>query len=781
MDATKIKTLINEMTLEEKAGLCSGRDNWFTKGIARLGIPGIRMSDGPHGLRTQEGEVNGFASNSISAVCFPTACSIASSFDRELLRKEGELLGSQSQAADVQVLLGPGVNIKRSPLCGRNFEYYSEDPMVAAEMATAFIQGVQSQGVGTSLKHFLANNQEHRRMTNSSEVDERTLREIYLAAFEDVVKNAQPWTIMASYNKINGTFSTENATYLEDVLRKEWGFKGVVVSDWGATHNREAAVAAGTDLTMPGETETDVELVKSVKNGTLMEGVLDKACENILSLTSKAMDNLRPNTQFDYEGGHAFARKAAGQSIVLLKNENAILPLKKSEKIAFIGKFASAPRYQGSGSSYINSFKVTSALDAVCNDGISVEYAEGYSIKEDKTDEKLLAEAVATAKNVDTAVLFVGLTEQMESEGFDRRHLNMPASQNELIEAVCAVQPNTVVVLHNGAPIEMPWIDKPKAILETYLGGQAVGEATVDVLFGEVNPSGRLAESFPKKLEDNPSYLFYFGEGNRVEYNEKVFVGYRYYETKKMQMLFPFGYGLSYTTFAYSNLKLDKIEMDEEDTLTASVDVTNTGKVAGKEVVQLYVAPKKGEIIRPVRELKGFNKISLEPGETKKVTFQLSKRAFAYWNTEAHDWYVESGEHAVQIGKSSHEIVCEKTVDISAKSYLENQKYDFTSTLGEVIQQPSGKKFWEENIGKFFTGLIASGMVKEEQLEEIGMKPGDEVTDEVISKFIANSEGQGGFGGMEVMMSLPANILIEFIPSLSKEHLQSLFDEMNKK
>lgn len=780
MKEEKIKELVSQLTLEEKAGLCSGKDNWFTKEIERLGIPAIRMSDGPHGLRTQSGEVNGFSSESISAVCYPTACSIASSFDRELLRKEGEMLGKESQASDVQVILGPGVNIKRSPLCGRNFEYYSEDPLVATEMATAFIQGVQEQGVGTSLKHFFANNQEHRRMTNSSEVDERTLREIYLAAFEGAVKNAQPWTVMASYNKVNGTFSTENRAYLSDVLRKEWGFKGLVVSDWGATHDRVAAVAAGTDITMPAEIATDVELVKAVEEGILDESLLDDACENILKLAFKADENRQTDVAFDFEGGHAFAREAAGQSIVLLKNDDQLLPLNKADNIAFIGKFASEPRYQGSGSSYINSFKVTSALEAVADSGVSVDYAEGYTIKEDKTSDTLIKEAVSKAENADAAVLFVGLTEQMESEGYDRKHMNMPAIQNALIQAVCAVQPNTIVVLHNGAPVEMPWVDKPKAIIETYLGGQAVGAAAVDVLFGDVNPSGRLAESFPKKMEDNPSYLSYFGEGNRVEYNEKVFVGYRYYESKKMKTLFPFGYGLSYTTFDYSNLNLDKTQMTDKDVLTVSVDVTNTGTLTGKEVVQLYVAPEKGEMIRPVRELKGFDKVSLEPGETKTVQFELGKRAFAYWNIQAHDWVVESGKHAIQIGKSSHEIVCEEIVDISAESNTSHIDYTLNSTIGELIQHPLGKEFWDDNIGKFFTGLIASGMVKQEQMAELGIKPGDEMDDEAINKLIDSSEDEGsGYGGMEIMLNLPVTLLIEFIPDLTKMSLNELFDRMN--
>jgi len=781
METAKIRELVQLLTLEEKAGLCSGRDNWFTKGVEHLGIPSIRMSDGPHGLRTQSGEMIGFVQNSISAVCYPTACASAASFDRELLRREGEILGKECQASDVQVILGPGVNIKRSPLCGRNFEYFSEDPLVATEMATAFIQGVQSQGVGATIKHFFANNQEYRRMTNSSEVDERTLREIYLAAFEGAVKNAKPWAVMASYNKINDIFSTENKFYLNNVLRNEWGFDGLVVSDWGATHSRVGAVAAGTDLTMPAEIETDVDIIEAVKNGTLDKMELDIACENILTIVYRGFENRKANIDFDYVGGNKFAREAAGQSMVLLKNEDAILPLKRTDKIAFIGKFASEPRYQGSGSSYINSFKVTSALETMANEGISVEYAEGYSIKEDKTDKILLLEAMEIAQNADVAVIYAGLTEEMESEGFDRKHMNMPACQNELIAAICAVQPNTVVVLHNGAPIEMPWVQSPKAIIETYLAGQAVGAAVVDVLFGDVNPSGRLAESFPKKLEDNPSFLSYFGEGNRVEYSEKVFVGYRYYESKKMETLFPFGFGLSYTTFEYSDLKLDKTQMTDNDTLKVSVEVTNTGTVAGKEVVQVYVAPKKGEIIRPMRELRGFEKINLQPGETKTVSFQLSKRAFAYWNMEAHDWYVESGKYAIQIGKSSHDIVHEEMIDITGSEFLGSVEYSTNSTIGELVKHPMGEKFWEENRSKFVKGLISSGMIKQDQLEAMGMQAGEEISDEIVKKMTGKAEGQeNNFGGMNAMMDQPVTILLGFISELSMQDLKELFEVMNQ-
>ncbi len=662
-----IKKLISELTLEEKAGLTSGKDAWLTKAVERLGIGQSRTSDGPHGLRADDYSRPDHAT--MPAVCFPTAVTTAASFDRDMLYQLGEELGTECRAYGVDVLLGPGVNIKRSPLCGRNFEYFSEDPYLAGQLGAAFVNGVQSKGVGTSLKHFFANSQETRRFTSSSEIDERTIREIYLPAFENVVKKAQPWTIMASYNKINRTYATENKKFIDEVLRKEWGFEGLVVSDWGATHDRVAAIVAGTDLTMPA-TDSDHVIVEAVKNGTLPEEALDLCCERVLELVFKSEEHRDPNAKCDVEAAHQLARKFAANSLVLLKNDGKMLPLKKTDKVAFIGAFAEKPRLQGGGSSHIVETKITSALEAAKEAGIDVEYAPAYNRETGGTDDRLFAEALELAKTAEKVVLFIGLPDRMESEGGDRQHIRLPEAHDLLVRAVCALNPNTAVVLHNGSPVAMPWIDAPKAVLEAYLGGQAVGGAVVDILFGDVNPSGRLAESFPKKLEDNPSYLWYFGEGDTVTYNEGLFVGYRYYETKKLEPLFPFGFGLSYTDFEYSNLRLSRWEMSEDMTLGVSVDVKNVGEVKGKEVVQLYVAPVRGKVIRPAKELRDFAKIELEPGETKTVHFELSKRAFAYWSVEKKDWAVENGRYEIQIGRDSHNVALSHGIAIKPENEL---------------------------------------------------------------------------------------------------------------
>ena len=654
MNQNEIKALISQMTLEEKAGMCSGADFWHLKGVERLGIPSVMVTDGPHGLRKQSGEADHLGINdSIKAVCFPAGCATASSFDRKLVRKLGETIGEECQAENVSTILGPAMNIKRSPLCGRNFEYYSEDPYLSTEIASAMVEGVQSKNVGTSVKHFLANNQEKCRMTNSSEADERTLREIYLASFEGAVKQAKPWTVMNSYNRINGTYVGDSEEYLTDILRKEWGFDGYVMSDWGAVNNRVQALKAGLDLEMPSSNGiNDAQIVKAVQEGTLDEAVVNQACERIVNIIFRYTENRDETAVFNLEKDHETAAAIEAECMVLLKNEEAILPLKKEKKIAFIGKYAEAPRYQGGGSSHINSFRVESALEAV--KGIAeVTYAQGYEDVEDKVDYALQARAVGVAAEADIAVIFAGLPDNFESEGYDRTHLNLPDCQNRLIEEILEVQKDVIVVLHNGSPVLMPWKDKVKGIIEAYLGGQAVGKATVNVLFGQVNPSGRLAETFPLRLEDTPCYLTYGKGKEKAVYQEGVFVGYRYYCTRNREVLFPFGHGLSYTTFAYSNLKLDKTEMSDAETVTVSVDVKNTGDVAGKEVVQLYVSAGESEIIRPIRELRGFDKISLEPGEEKTVTFTLGKRAFAYWNEEIHDWYVSDGAYEIQIGKNA--------------------------------------------------------------------------------------------------------------------------------
>ena len=604
METAKIKELVSKMTLEEKASLCSGLDFWHTKGVERLGIPSEMVSDGPHGLRKQDDKADHLGINdSIQAVCFPAGCATASSFNRELVTKLGETLGEECQAENVSAILGPAMNIKRSPLCGRNFEYYSEDPLVSTEMAGALVHGVQSKHIGTSPKHFMANNQEYHRLTSSSEMDERTMREIYLASFEGMVKKEKPWTIMNAYNKLNGTYLCENKEMLTDVLRREWGFDGYVMTDWGAMNDRVEALKAGCNLEMPScEGATDAEIVAAVQDGTLDESVLDKSCEEYLNVIFKYEENRDKNAVFQHEKDHETAREIEEECIVLLKNEDALLPLSADKKVAFIGKYAEKPRYQGGGSSHINSFKTESAMDAVeflaTVKKENITFAKGFDDVEDKVDEALAAKAVEAAANADVAVIFAGLPDSFESEGYDRKHLGMPNCQNALIEAVAEAQPNTIVVLHNGAPVEMPWLGKVKAVLEAYLGGQAVGGAVVNVLYGNANPSGRLAETFPLRIQDTPCYLNYGGEHDKSVYSEGIFVGYRYYTSKEMEVLFPFGYGLSYTTFSYGNLTVDKKEFKESEKLLVSVDVTNTGACTGKEVVQLYVAPKGGTIIR---------------------------------------------------------------------------------------------------------------------------------------------------------------------------------------
>ena len=685
-----VKKLVNELTLEEKASLCSGADFWHTKAIDRLNIPAAMVSDGPHGIRKQESLADHMGvAESIKAIGFPTASAMACSFDRDLLHKVGDALGEECVAEDLAVLLGPGINMKRSPICGRNFEYYSEDPVVAGELGAAFVNGVQEHGVGTSLKHFAANNQEWRRMSISAEIDERTLREIYLAAFETVVKKAQPWTIMCSYNRINGVYSCENDWLLNKVLRDEWGFEGLVMTDWGAMDERVPSLKAGLDLEMPDcHGETDKLIVKAVQSGELEESVLDAAVERILTMVDKyltARKGIDPASMvhplpssvergYDVAAHHALARTTAEQSAVLLKNED-ILPLQKDKKIAFIGEFAKVPRIQGGGSSHINNTSVESALDAA---GDSVSYAQGFHIDEETTDETLLQEAITLAKESDVAVIFAGLPDSFESEGFDRTHLNMPANQNELIARISEVQPNVVVVLHSGSPIAMPWLDKVAGVLQMYLAGQASGGAAVNLLFGDATPCGKLAETFPLHLEDNPSYLNFPGNREKVCYQEGVFIGYRYYDKKKMDVLFPFGYGLSYTDFTYSNMKVtvngknaaDVDVIKETDEIVVSADITNTGNCDGAEIVQLYIKNPVIYEIRPEKELRDFAKVFLKAGETKTVTFTLNARAFSYYETRIHDWYAESGDYEILLASSSRDIRLQYTVSITGSKKI---------------------------------------------------------------------------------------------------------------
>ena len=745
-----LKKIVSEMTLEEKAGLCSGLDFWHLKEVEHLGIPKVMVSDGPHGLRKQDEKGDHLGINdSIKAVCFPPAVLSACSFDRGLMEEMGKAIGREAQANDVSVVLGPAVNIKRSPLCGRNFEYYSEDPYLAGEIAAAFVKGVQSQHVGTSIKHFAANNQEYRRMSSSSEVDERTLREIYFPAFETAVKKAQPYTFMCSYNQINGTFASENKWLLTDVLRGEWGFKGYVMSDWGAVNDRVKGLEAGLELEMPASGgDNDAMIVKAVKDGALEEKILDQAVERILRIIFEYADHRKPQ-EFTMEKDHEEAQHIAEESMVLLKNENHILPLKTSEKAAFIGGFARNPRFQGGGSSHINCFKTTNVLDSVPCDA-QVVYAEGFPADRDFYDKALADEAVKAAAEADKAVIFAGLPESFESEGYDRSHMRLPECQNRLITEILKVQPNTVIVLHNGSPVEMPWLGEIKGLLETYLGGQAGGAAAANILYGKINPSGKLAETMPLKLSDNPSYLN-FGGGEKVEYREGIFVGYRYYDTKEMDVAFPFGYGLSYTTFAYSNLKLSMENPTEKDTVMVSADVTNTGKSAGKEVVQLYIRDLTGSAIRPEKELKGFEKVFLEPGETKTVTMELNKRSFAWYNTELHDWFAASGDYEILVGASSRDIRLTETLHLNSSQRLPMHVH-MNTTLGDLLRNPETAEAAKKLIQKYLSGEAGSEAASEAVSEEMTMAMTD---------------------------SMPLRALMGFA-GVSRKELDSVIEKLNK-
>lgn len=711
-----LKALVSQMTLEEKARLCSGGDFWHTEVVERLGIPSVLMTDGPCGLRKQAGASDHLGLNaSVQAVSYPTGSCIASSFDRKLIEESGEVLGEECQAEDIAVLLGPAVNIKRSPLCGRNFEYFSEDPYLAGEMAAAYIKGVQSKNVGTSLKHFAANSQEHRRMTSDSVLDERTLREMYLPAFEKAVKEAKPWTVMCSYNQLNGVFASENHRLLTEILRDEWGYEGMVVSDWGAVNDRVKGVEAGMDLEMPGPGKANTQkLMEAVESGALSQEDLDTSVERILKMVFDYAENKREGVAFQYERDHQMARRMAAESMVLLKNDGELLPLSKEKKVAFLGKFAEQPRFQGGGSSHVTCYQVTGAVEAA--QGLNVTYAQGYPIDTQEPDEALIGEAVQAAKAADCAVLFIGITDAMESEGFDRRDMNIPACQQKLVEEVAKVQKNTVVVVHCGGPIVMPWLQNVKAVLYAYLGGEAVGSAVVDILFGDVNPSGKLAETFPVRLEDNPSYLYYFGEEDRTEYREGIFVGYRYYDKKDLAVLFPFGHGLSYTSFAYSDLRLDRESMKDTDTLHVSLKVRNVGDRAGKEAVQLYVRDNESTAIRPVKELKGFEKVDLAPGEEKTVEFTLDKRSFAYYHTGLKDWYVESGEFTILAGSSSRDIQLSGTVSVESTTQVK-KVFHMNSTFGDVMADPRGRKIITQMLESMDLGGVGGEAIAPEALQ----------------------------------------------------------------
>ncbi|NLO66487.1 MAG: glycosyl hydrolase [Firmicutes bacterium] len=659
----EVDGLLKELTLAEKSILVSGADRWRTVAIPRLNIPSIMVADGPHGLRKEEETGDLAMGKGIPATCFPPAATLANSWDPELAAEVGKAIGREALEQGVSVVLGPGVNIKRSPLCGRNFEYFSEDPFLTASLATGWVKGIQGVGVGACLKHFAANSQEAWRMLNDSLVDERALREIYLAAFEKVIKEAQPWSVMAAYNKLNGTYCCEHPKLLTDILRREWGFQGLVVSDWGAVDDPVLSIRAGLDLEMPSSYGFNVDQIKKdLESGRLTQVALNRAVRNVLTLVDKACSTKLDGYTYDRQKHHDLARRAAAQSAVLLKNEGDILPLKQGQAIAVIGQFAQHPRYQGVGSSQVNPTQLDTFLDELTERDIAFNYARGYSLESDEVNPALLDEACIIAEGSEVVVIFAGLTGSYESEGFDRYHLELPEAHNELIRRVAEVNDNVVVVLAGGSPVTMPWLDQVRGVLHTYLAGQAGAGAVVDILYGQVNPSGKLAETYPLKLEDCPAHGFFASDRYQTEYRESIFVGYRYYDTAERDVLFPFGFGLSYTQFEYSNLTLSAERIKDSDTLAVSCTVKNIGKRSGAEIVQLYLGKKESPLFRAVRELKGFKKIWLEPGEEKTVRFELGGSAFAYFNVEIQDWHVEEGEYQVCIGSSARELPLQAAV-----------------------------------------------------------------------------------------------------------------------
>jgi beta-glucosidase len=699
-----IDRILDQMTLEEKAALCTGAGPWTTTPIPRLGVPAIFVADGPHGVRKVPDET--VSSKSLPATCFPTASSLASTWDPALLREMGQALAEECVALGVDVLLGPGVNMKRSPLGGRNFEYFSEDPYLAGELAAALIDGVQSRGVGTSLKHFAANNQEYQRFSINAEVDERTLREIYYPAFETAVKRAQPWTVMCAYNKLNGEYCSEHHGLLVDLLKNEWGFKGFVVSDWGAVHDRPASLRGGLDLEMPGPQAGRVQaVVDAVRSGALDEAALNESVRRILRIVQKSQEVAKGGDAagnpaagsssaaagFNVDGHHRLAQRIAAEGMVLLKNDG-ILPLQGANQIAVIGRAAEAPHFQGGGSSHINPTRVTNPVEALraLAGGAELAYAEGYPAGSELRPD-LIEAAVQVAQTADVALLYIALPAFKESEGYDRPDMDLTEQQVALIQAVARVQPRTVVVLNNGAPVAVDaWIDGVAAVLEGWMMGQAGAGAVADILFGRVNPSGRLAETFPERLEDTPAYLNWPGEAGQVRYGEGLYIGYRYYDARRILTRFPFGFGLSYTTFAYGQPRVSAQTFRDVDGVTLSVDITNTGPVAGKEVVQVYVRDLQSGLPRPVKELKGFAKVALEPGETKTVTIPLDFRAFAYYHPRYGRWITEDGAFDLLVGASAEDIRGVVTLTLESTLALPSV-LDEESTIREWLADPRGK------------------------------------------------------------------------------------------
>ena len=779
--------LVGRMSVDEKAALCSGRSFWHTEANERVGVPSVMLTDGPHGLRKQAagGDHVGLDA-SVPATCFPTASALASSWDRDLLREVGVALGEQCVAEDVAVLLGPGMNIKRHPLCGRNFEYFSEDPLLTGELAAALVEGLQSQGVGASLKHFAANNQEAARVVVDAIVDERTLREIYLRGFETAVRTAQPWTVMCAYNRLNGVYCGEHEWLLNRVLRDEWGFEGLVVTDWGAANDRVLGLAAGLDLEMPASGGVnDRRLVRAVHAGTLAGEDLDRAATRNVALALAGADVRKRASGADHDAHHDLARRAAAESVVLLRNADHLLPLAPDANVAVIGAFAKTPRYQGAGSSQVTPTRIDCAFDAIraAASGAPPTYAPGYDPVRSTRDDTLIEEAAAAAEAASVAIVFAGLPGIYESEGFDREHMRLPEQHDRLIEAVCAANPNTVVVLSNGAPVEMPWVAAPAAIVEGYLGGQAGGGAVTDVLFGIANPGGKLAETFPVRQSDVAADRWFPGDGRQVAYREGLYVGYRYFDSAGAPVLFPFGHGLSYTTFQYTDLAFSSPAFEQGGRLDVTFDLANTGDRDGAEIVQLYVHHLESSVYRPEQELRGFAKVRLAAGETRSVTVTLDDSAFAFYDTGGGRWVVEAGEVEVRIGASSRDIRLVRRLEVQSRQTpategprgaprldagaLDVPDATFAAMLGRPVPRPEPSRPYHVNstvteIAETWLGRLVRRQVARQFQRMLGVTALDETNARMFEEMAHNlplrslvlfSRGRLGFRAVDALLA----------------------------
>lgn len=741
-----------ELTTEQKVAFTTGDSDWITTDVGN--ISQTVMLDGPHGLH--------LIGNHKKSVCYPPACLTAASFDRNVTKTLGSYMGRQARAWGIGMILGPGLNIKRSPLCGRNFEYFSEDPYLAGEMAASYVQGVQQEGVVACVKHYLANNQECRRRSVSANIDERALRELYLESFRIAIQKGRPKAVMCSYNRLNGEQVSHSYKYLTEELREGFGFGGMVVSDWGAVKDRVKAIKAGCDLTMPSEHNLDKNVLNAIERGELTIEEVDRACERIEAFCDWCNEDRGERGEFSLEEGHKMAVELAKECFVLLKNDDKILPICEDKKVLFVGELGLNPHYQGGGSSRTESFKVL-GIDEAAKGIANVDFAKGYDVNLKEDSETLLAEAVAKAKNADVVVAVVGLPHDSESEGFDRFSFDIPDNELEMLDRLVEANENVVVVLMNGSAVSMPFVDKVKGILECYLGGEGVSEAIIDTLYGKSNPSGRLPESVPERIEDNPSYLFFPGDKDVSLYGESIYVGYRYYETKKIRPTFDFGYGLSYTEFSYSNLVAPEIIHKEDKTITVSVDVENVGAMDGKEVLQLYIEDKNSGIHRPKKELKGFDKIFLAKDEKKTVTFELERRAFAFYDEEAERFVVPEGEYVISFGRSCHENAIEFKAFVEGDVVRSKDKITLFTPISEVLKTKAGKRFVEEALPVFDAWVAKSGYLSGVLAEKIKTMSKEE---------IEKSKAVG-------LYTQPLNTLARALPEMTETKWMDLLDEIN--